>query len=179
MQDLIIRPAKIEDAQAMLDIYSYYVEHTAISFEYDVPSLEEFTNRLNSYLQEYACFVALIDEQIIGYAYGSKHRYRTAYQWSLESTIYLDSNFHSKGIAKKLYHQLFAELKNLGYYNVYAGVALPNPKSEFLHKSMGFREIGIFRNIGYKFDKWHDVMWLELFLQEHQDNPQIPVKLQK
>lgn len=171
-----IRLIKENDASSVLDIYKPYVLGTAITFEYNVPTLEEYLERIKVNTSEYPWLVCIQNEKIIGYAYASKFRYKTAYQWSPESTIYLSPEVHGKGIASVLYRTLFAILNLQGYFNVYAGVAIPNPKSESLHLALGFKEIGVFQNIGYKLGKWHDTRWFQLKLKEHTDHPSPPKK---
>lgn len=165
------------DASVVLDIYKYYVENTSISFEYEVPTLEEYTQRIKTNTQKYPWLVCLSNNTIIGFAYGSTHRYRTAYQWSPESTIYVAPNCHAKGIGRTLYDTLFSLLKLQGYYNVFAGVALPNEKSIGFHRAMGFEEIGIFKNVGYKHGNWHHTHWFQLTLNEHKSNPAPPIEM--
>lgn len=172
-----IRFIKESDVSALLNIYRPYVLDTAITFEYDVPTIEEYLERIKVNTAEYPWLVCTLNEKIIGYAYASKFRYRTAYQWSPESTIYLSPDVHGKGIAKILYRALFSILSLQGYFNVYAGVALPNAKSEGLHLTLGFKEIGVFENIGYKLGKWHDTKWFQLKLKEHVDQPATPSKV--
>ena len=160
-----IRLFKPKDIETMLEIYQYYVENTAISFEYQSPSLEEFRNRIETITKDFPCIVYEENGVILGYAYASKFKERMAYQWTTESTIYLKHDYLSKGIGRKLYSILFQILRLQGYYNVFAGITMPNPKSEYLHKNMGFNEIGTYQNVGFKSDKWHSVMWLSLDLQ--------------
>jgi L-amino acid N-acyltransferase YncA len=172
--NLEIRLISETDTQAVLDIYKYYVENTVISFEYEAPALEEYIQRVRTNSEKYPWLVCLFNKKIIAFAYGSTHRYRTAYQWSPESTIYLAPDFHTKGIGRILYETLFSLLKIQGHYNVFAGVALPNEKSVGFHKALGFEEIGIFKNVGYKHGNWHDTHWFQLTLQEHKLNPSPP-----
>jgi L-amino acid N-acyltransferase YncA len=169
-----IRLINEADAQAVLTIYKYYVDHTIISFEYEAPTLEEYIQRISVNTEKYPWLVCLNNNKIIGFAYGSTHRYRTAYQWSPESTIYIAPDFHTKGIGKILYKTLFEILKLQGYYNVFAGVALPNQKSIGFHQAMGFEEIGIFKKVGYKHGNWHDTHWFQLSLNEYKPNPTTP-----
>lgn len=169
-----IRLITESDASEVLEIYKPYVLNTIISFEYEIPTLEEYLHRIRTNTAEYTWLVCLKDNKIIGYAYASKHRYRTAYQWSPESTVYLALEFHRKGIARILYETLFSMLRLQGYFNVYAGVGLPNEKSVGFHKSLGFEEIGIFKKVGYKHGNWHDTHWFQLHLTEHIYNPTVP-----
>jgi phosphinothricin acetyltransferase len=172
-----IRLIKENDAAAILDIYKPYVLNTAITFEYDVPTIDEYSERIKANTSEYPWLVCTQNEKIVGYAYASKFRYRTAYQWSPESTIYLSPDVQGRGIAGVLYQTLFSILRLQGYFNVYAGVAIPNTKSEGLHLALGFKEIGVFENIGYKLGKWHNTRWFQLKLREHVDQPVPPGKI--
>ena len=167
----LITPA---DADHVLEIYKPYVLNTYITFEYNVPSPEEWKNKIEKITTKYPWLVCTYKEEITGYAYGSTHRDRTAYQWSPESTAYMSEKFHRKGIARILYETLFAMLKLQGYINVYAGVGLPNTKSEEFHKALGFTELGIFKNVGYKLGAWHDTKWFQLHLSPHTINPSPP-----
>lgn len=174
-----IRLITENDAPQVLDIYRPYVENTIISFEYEVPTATEFLERIRTNTSKYPWLVCLHHDKIIGYAYGSTHRYRTAYQWSPESTIYLSPEFHGKGIARILYETLFSLLRLQGYFNVFAGVGLPNEKSVAFHKAVGFEDIGIFRNVGYKLGGWHNTHWFQLALQELIKEPLVPQKIEE
>lgn len=174
-----IRLINESDAHYVLDIYKYYVENSIISFEYEAPSIEEYLQRIRVNTEKYPWLVCLFNNKIKGFAYGSTHRYRTAYQWSPESTIYIAPDFHTKGIGRILYKTLFEILQLQGYYNVFAGVALPNQKSIGFHQSMGFEEIGIFKKVGYKHGNWHDTHWFQLSLNEHTLEPKNPIELKE
>ncbi|HEY0677561.1 MAG TPA: GNAT family N-acetyltransferase [Chitinophagaceae bacterium] len=163
----IIRPIRLEDAKYTYEIYRPYVEDNITSFEYVMPSPEEWEARIGSITAEYPYVVCEHNNEVIGYAYGTRHRYRTAYSWSVESAIYVSEKFHSSGVARILYETLFALLKLQGYVNVYAGVGMPNDKSEKFHRSMGFYDVGVFKKIGYKFGGWHDTKWFQMHLIDH------------
>lgn len=169
-----IRLIHLNDAQATLEIYRPYVEKTIISFEYDAPGIEEWEARIKTITADYPWIVCEHNNEVIGYAYASRHRYRTAYSWAVESTIYLSEKFHHKGIASILYRTLFELLRLQGYVNVYAGVTVPNIKSEKFHLAAGFYDIGYFKKIGFKFGAWHDTRWFQLHLADHPDNPMMP-----
>jgi L-amino acid N-acyltransferase YncA len=175
-QEFKIRPITLNDAKATLEIYRPFVEKTIISFEYEAPSLAEWEERIKTNTNDYPWLVCAYKNEVIGYAYGSRHRYRTAYSWSPESTVYVSEKFHRLGIAKILYTTLFGLLKVQGYVNVYAGVGMPNVKSEEFHQALGFTELGTFKKIGYKFGAWHDTRWFQLHLTAHPDNPSLPKK---
>ena len=166
-----IRLVDKKDAEGILGIYAPYVRDTIISFEYDVPTLDAFSKRVENISEEYPWVVCLLGDRIIGYAYAGLYRSRRAYQWGVESTIYMEESFHGRGIARILYNTLFSILKIQGMLNIYAVISFPNEKSTGFHKSLGFSEIGIFKNVGYKFDSWHDVQWMDLYLGAHTGNP--------
>lgn len=170
-----IRLITTADAAAALNIYAPYVLNTAISFEYEVPTLEDFTHKIEKITAQYPWLVCEYDGEIAGYAYGSTHRDRTGYQWSPEVTVYLSEQYHRRGIARALYAILLDILRLQGYYNVYAGVLSSNLKSVEFHRAMGFEDIGLFKNIGYKLGEWHTNVWMQLHLQEHIDEPSVPV----
>lgn len=175
----LIRQVKAKDSKDILAIYAPYIEHTAISFETQVPSLVDFTNRIASISEQYPYLVYIIDGEIIGYAYASKHRERAAYCYDVDVSIYVLQAYHGLGIAGKLYSCLFECLNELGYYNAYAGIALPNEKSEFFHKKYGFSTVGVFHKTGYKFGKWHDIMWLQKTIREHENHPAPPASIKQ
>lgn len=165
--DIVIRTANEADAPAMLEIYRHYVQASTISFETEVPSAEEYIARVRKYLSGWACVVAEAgDGQLVGYAYGSSHRERAAYKWSVETTVYVAQGAQRGGIGRGLYADLMPRLAAAGYCNAYAGVALPNPESVGLHLAAGFQPIGTFPRVGYKFGQWRDVAWFHLVLRE-------------
>lgn len=176
MTNLKIRLATHHDIDRILAIYGHYVTHTAITFEYEVPTRDEMMQRMDVIQAKYPYLVALVDDEIIGYAYASDFRYKAAYQWSPESTIYLDHQFLGRGIGKSLYRKLFDILCKQGFYNVYAGVTLPNEKSESLHRKCGFTETGVFKNIGYKHGNWHSIAWFQQTLEPYVIEPPAPRK---
>lgn len=150
----------------MLAIYAPYVEASVISFEQEVPSIEEYAERVSKYLAGWGGVVAEVEGQVVGYAYGSAHRERAAYKWSVETTVYVQAGQQRAGIGRRLYQVLLPTLANAGYCNAYAGVALPNQASVGLHLAAGFVPIGTFPRVGYKFGQWHDVAWFHLPLRE-------------
>ncbi|KYC38921.1 GCN5 family acetyltransferase [Scytonema hofmannii PCC 7110] len=141
---------------------------TIISFELEPPSEAEFQKRIASYQQQMPWLVCEINSEVAGYAYANPHRTRAAYQWSVESSVYVGVNYRRKGIAKVLYTTLFQLLQLQGFYNVIAGIALPNQPSIAVHEAVGFSPVGVFHRVGYKFGKWHDVGYWELSLQPEQ-----------
>ena len=172
-----IRLIAEEDADEVLNVYQYFVDHTVVSFEYEAPTRDEYRQRIITTTEKYPWLVCLHDNNIIGFAYASTHRHRAAYQWSPESTIYFAADFHTKGIGRIIYETLFQLLKLQGFYNVFAGITLPNEKSVGLHMALGFKEVGVFRNIGYKQGNWHHTHWFQLDLAQHILDPPAPRKL--
>jgi len=160
-----IRPATDRDAVAVAAIYAPYVE-TAISFEETAPTPEEIAARIAKSRSRWQWLVAELNGEVVGYAYGSQHRERAAYRWSVEVSAYVGRDHHRQGIGRALYSALFAELAGKGFCNAFAGITLPNEASVKLHTSMGFQPIGTFRSIGWKFGRWHDVAWFQRKLRD-------------
>jgi L-amino acid N-acyltransferase YncA len=158
-ESFIVRPASRADAPALLAIYRPYVLGTAVSFELVSPTVEEFAARIAKVLPVWQWLVAEREGQCIGYAYGSRHRERPAYRWSVEVSAYVEPGHQRQGIGRTLYLQLFEALADKGFCNAYAGVTLPNEASVALHQAVGFRPIGVFPAVGRKFGTWHDVAW--------------------
>lgn len=162
----LIRPATEADAPALLAIYAPLVERTAVSFELQPPSTEQFAARIAKVIAGWAWLVAEVEGRCAGYAYGSVHRDRPAYRWSTEVSAYVSEDYRRRGIGRALYAELFEALKHRGYCNAFAGIALPNDASVALHRGVGFEPIGVFRRIGWKFGAWHDVAWFQRTLLE-------------
>lgn len=163
----MIRPVSKADAADILDIYSPYITDTVITFETEVPTIEEFAERIEYINNKLPYIVCEVEGRAVGYAYASKHRARSAYKYSVDVSIYVAPNYQNKGIGKTLYTNLFKMLNKYNYYSAYAGITLPNEKSIGLHKSFGFIEVGTYHNVGFKNGKWLDVMWLEKPLKEY------------
>jgi phosphinothricin acetyltransferase len=172
----IIRVATAADAAPILDIYAPYIENTSYTFETEVPTVDAFKERINTYLQNWPWLVCEVDEVIAGYAYGAKHRERTAYQWSLESSVYVHDDYHRGGVGKALYTALINILKLQQFRNVYAVINLPNDNSVAFHEKMGFEYFTVYKNVGYKLGKWKNVGWWQLQLNEYSFEPDPPIK---
>ncbi len=169
-----IRLATSKDSARLLEIYGPFVENTAASFEYTVPKEAEFEIRISSVLEKLPWLVCELGGKAAGYAYASMHKARAAYEWSVDTSVYVDPAQHGRHIGTALYTALFELLRIQGYINAYAGITQPNAKSEGLHASFGFVPIGIFHHVGYKFGAWHDVKRLELLLTELPEKPEKP-----
>lgn len=170
-----IRLAHKNDAAALVAIYTPYVENTAITFECKVPSVEEFANRIKRILEKYPYLVAEEDGAILGYAYASTYYGREAYNWAVELSVYVANENRGRGIGKQLYDKLEEILEQQGFVHFLACIALPNDASISFHKKRGYQQVAYFPKIGYKFDCWHDTVWLQKSL----DKPARPIKLFK
>lgn len=173
-KNIEIRRATLNDAEEILNIYSYYVEKTAVSFEYEVPTLKNFCERIKKISKKYPYLVAECEKKIVGYAYAHEFIPREAYKYSAELTIYLDKNFRRQGLGKKLYSSLEKILKEMGILNLYACVGSIEIEDEFLnhdsknfHEHLGFKIVGKFHKCGYKFNRWYDIVWMEKIIGEH------------
>lgn len=171
---LQIRDASAADAEACAAIYGPYVTGTAITFELEPPTAAEMAERITKAVATHAWLVLIDDGQVVGYAYGGPMKPRPAYRWSCEVSVYVSPTHHRTGAGRRLYDALFERLIARGYRTAVAGVTLPNPASEALHKSLGFEPIGIYRNIGWKHDSWHDVAWSQRPLAQLPDPPEEP-----
>lgn len=165
------------DAKEILDIYAPYIQNTSLTFETEVPGTDAFAERIGTYLQNWPWLVCEIDGVIAGYAYAGRHRERTAYQWSVESSVYIHDDFMRRGIAQALYAALFEILKKQGFNNVYAVINLPNDRSVAFHESCGFNYFTTYEQVGYKLGKWKNVGWWRLIINEFGDEPAAPLKL--
>jgi phosphinothricin acetyltransferase len=172
----LIRLATPEDAAGILAIYARYIETTSFTFETETPSVEEFAERIKNYLLIWPWLVCEIEGDIAGYAYATRHRERTAYQWCVESSVYIHDDFQRVGIARALYTALFEILKKQGFRNVYAVINLPNDKSVVFHESCGFKYFATYEKVGYKLGKWKNVGWWKLSLNEYGNEPEAPIK---
>jgi phosphinothricin acetyltransferase len=171
----MIRAAQKSDGEKILEIYRPIVERTAISFETKVPTLFEMENRIESISSKYPYLVFEKDGDILGYSYASQHRTRDAYRWSVDATIYVSEKNRGQKTGEKLYRKLFKILKDLGYFNVYAGITLPNDTSVGIHEKFGFSKIAHYNRVGYKIGAWHDVGWWELVLSNDRKKPFEPI----
>lgn len=171
-----IRLATPEDAAGILAIYAPYIQNTSYTFETEVPSVQEFAERIRSYLVNWPWLVWEEEGKVAGYAYGARYRERVAYQWCTESSIYMHDDFQKAGIGRKLYATLIEILKRQGFRNVYAVINLPNEKSVAFHEKSGFTHFATYEQVGYKLGKWKNVGWWRLVLNEFGDEPAAPVK---
>ena len=175
MKEILIRTATLADASELLKIYTPYVIGTAVSFEYEVPTVEEFKKRIKNTLQKYPYLVAEQNGEILGYAYASSFHTRAAYAWSVETSIYVRQDRKKLGIGRLLYAELERLLKQQNILNLYACIAYPEKEDEYLtkdsvrfHEHLGFKLIGEFHKCGYKFKRWYNIVWMEKHIGEHE-----------
>lgn len=177
--EITIRFAEISDAKTLSEIYKPYVLETAITFEYDPPSEEEFAARIAKTKKKYPYICAEIDGKIVGYAYVSDFVGRKAYEHSVETSIYVDKAYKKHGIGKKLYETLEKLMLEMNIYNLCACIGVPSGEadehldrnSEDFHFHLGYRYVGNFVKCGYKFGTWYDMIWMEKIIAEHPDIP--------
>ena len=169
---VIIRPAGPSDAPELLAVYAPYVRDTAISFEYTVPTPEEFRRRVEKTLERYPYFAAEREGQVLGYCYAGPFIPRAAYDWCAEVSIYLDPAWTGRGLGKALYQRMEQALLTMGICSMYACIGVPEAPDRYLtrnsaefHSHMGFRQVGFFKNCGRKFDTWYHMIWMEKTLQ--------------
>lgn len=172
--ETLIRDARMTDAERILAVYAPYVRDTAITFEYEVPSLAEFASRMERTMRRYPYLVLERGAEILGYAYAGPFVGRAAYDWCCELTVYLAPDARGGGFGRRIYQALEEKLRQMGMLNLYACVAYPQTPDEYLdrnsaefHKHLGFSPVGEFRRCGYKFGRWYDMIWLEKIIGEH------------
>ena len=168
MNDLIIREACLDDAERLAEIYSHYVINTAVSFEYEAPTAEEFRERIRRIKAKYPYLVCLKDGKIIGYAYAGTYSKREAYAWTVTTSIYVDRDHRRMRAGSALYAALEEALKKQGIVNLLAGVAYADKEDEYLtfdscrfHLKEGYTEVAHMKSVGKKFDRWYDLLWYQ------------------
>ena len=177
-QDITLRWATPEDAAALADIYAPYVRDTAITFEYEAPTAEEFRRRIRHTLERYPYFAAETEGRIVGYAYAGPFHARAAYDWDAELSIYVARDCRGAGVGRKLYTALEQALGEMHIRNLYACIACPPVEDEYLtldsvrfHSRMGYTTVGTFHRCGYKFGRWYDMVWMEKLIAPHDASP--------
>lgn len=166
--------ATLEDAGAIAEIYLPYVRDTVVSFEAAAPSVPEMRSRITGTLATLPWLVVTDSEGVKGYAYASPHRARDAYRWCVDVSLYLDTSIHGRGYGRRIHTALLNLLAAQGYVNAYAGITLPNQASVGLHEALGFTPVGIFREVGYKQQRWWDVGWWHRRLADPSGSPREP-----
>ncbi|WP_022930973.1 GNAT family N-acetyltransferase [Treponema bryantii] len=165
---LKIRDADINDAERLVEIYAPYITETAVSFEYDVPTVDEFKERIKNIKEKYPYLVCEKDGNIVGYVYASAYSKREAYDWTVGTSIYVDKKFRRMGIGSLLYSHLEEELKKIGIENLLAGVAYCEREDPYLtkdsykfHLREGYVMAGHLKDVGKKFDRYYDLLWMQ------------------
>lgn len=179
MHTVTIRPAVPEDTPALLAIYTPYVEHTAITFEYHSPTPDEFAGRIRRTLTRFPYLVAQAGGRPLGYTYAAPFKDRAAYDWAVETSIYVDESARRAGVGRALYHSLERVLAAQHILNLNACIAVPAGEddpfltwdSQRFHQRLGYHTVGRFRQCGYKFGRWYDMIWMEKFLGPHPQQP--------
>lgn len=163
-----IREVKLEDAERLAEIYSYYVQNTAVSFEYQAPSASEFEDRIRKTVERYPYIVCTYNDRVVGYAYAGAYSAREAYNWTATTSIYVDKDFRRKKIGSSLYSELETRLRKQGIVNILAGVAYSENEDEYLthdslnfHLKEGYTQVAHMKSIGKKFERWYDLIWLQ------------------
>ena len=173
-----IRTVRPEDAAELLDVYRYYVENTAVTFEYEPPTEDEFRARIVSASARYP-YLCIEDESgIRGFAFAHHFRERPAYDYGVEVTIYLRHDCRHKGLGRAIYTALEHELRRMGVRVLYACIAVPDGEdgklsmdSPRFHEALGYRVCGEFRNCGYKFGRWYTMVWMEKIIGDFPEKP--------
>lgn len=169
------RLATTADAAQIAAIYRPFCGDSHVSFETKPPDAAEMAARIEKITRQFPWLVAETESTVIsGYVYASPHRERAAYRWSTDVAVYIHPDFRGKGVGRTLYTALFSLLRRQNYFKAYAGIALPNPGSVALHRSMGFTPVGVFERTGFKAGAWHDVAWWQFALQPEQTPPPEP-----
>lgn len=176
---MTIRDARRSDVPAMLAIYAPFVEHTAVSFEYDVPTEAEFARRLEEHQAAFPWLVCEENGTVMGYAYAGRAFERAAYGWNAEISCYLAPELRGRGVGRRLYARIEEILTRLGYYKLFAVVTSANAPSVAFHRALGFRDAACFRNVGYKQGGWYDVLWLEKTLSDRPEPQCLPQNYEK
>ena len=170
-----VRPATVADAAACVEIYRPYVLDTAITFETDVPTVAEMADRIVDARVMHEWLVLEVDGAVTGYAYARQFNSRAAYQWSVETSVYLAQGRLRSGGGRMLYAALLRRLTERGFRRAFAGIAQPNDASNALHHAFGFRRAGHYRRVGWKLGAWHDVQWWQLDLPNDEADPPRPI----
>jgi len=170
----VVRDATAADAAACAVLYAPYVIDTVVTFETEPPTAEQMAERIAAAQRRHAWLVLEHDGAVVGYAYGGPYKERAAYRWSCEVSVYLERGRRRTGGGRALYEALFARLAERDFRTAVAGMTLPNPASEGLHRALGFEPVGVYRRIGWKHGAWHDVAWMQRTLASTGDPPAEP-----
>jgi L-amino acid N-acyltransferase YncA len=159
-----VREASSQDAAGCLAIYRPYVENSAVSWELDVPTIDEMAQRITVAANTHAWLVLESGDQTIGFAYAHAFNLHPAFQWSVQTGLYVADDHHRGGGGRTLYTQLLSRLGERGYRRAFAAITEPNEASNAFHRSMGFQDVGLYRRVEWKLGSWHDVAWMQVDL---------------
>ncbi len=171
VEKIIIRPVTEKDAEELVSIYGPYVLETAVTYEYEVPSVEEFRGRIENTIKNYPYLAAVEDGVILGYAYASTFHPRAAFRWSAEVTVYLRKDAHGRGIGRQLYEKLEEMLKKQNIQTLIALIADPNPESVAFHEKLGYHVAGRLTDCAYKLGQWRGMYYMEKFIEDREGEP--------
>lgn len=181
MTNLSVRFATPADAETLVAIYAPYIRKTAITYEYEVPSVAEFARRIETYSAKHPYLVAELDGIPVGYAYACPLGSRPAFDWAVETAIYIREDCKGLGLGRVLYEKLEAILKVMGIRTMTAAVASVDHDDPYLtdasirfHLRMGYTPVGTFHNAGCKFGRWYDLTWLEKSIGPYEMQPAHP-----
>jgi L-amino acid N-acyltransferase YncA len=172
---LTIRPARIDDGAAVADVYAPYVLKTAVSFEVEAPSAAVMGERIDTTIVTHPWLIAESGRAVVGFCYAGKHSQRAAYRWTVDVTIYVKEDIRRSGVGRSLYAVLLETLRRQGFRSAFSEIVLPNDGSIRLHETAGFRNIGVHKDIGFKFGRWHDIEYWRLGLSESSAPPSEPI----
>jgi L-amino acid N-acyltransferase YncA len=159
-----VREASSQDAAGCLAIYRPYVENSAVSWELDVPTIDEMAQRITVAANTHAWLVLESGDQTIGFAYAHAFNLHPAFRWSVQTGLYVADDHHRGGVGRTLYTQLLSRLGERGYRRAFAAITEPNEASNAFHRSMGFQDVGLYRRVEWKLGSWHDVAWMQVDL---------------
>lgn len=174
-ETLVVRPATVEDAAQIAAIYAPFVRDTHTSFESEPPDEAEMRLRITNTLRTHPWLVRARGGEILGYAYAAPYRARPAYQWCVETTVYVKEGLRRGGVGRSLYEALFQVLTQQGFRMAYAAIALPNAASAAMHEALGFEAIGVYKAAGYKLGAWRDVGWWQRVILPLDPQPRPPI----
>ena len=169
---MTIEKVTVGDAEELLKIYAPYIEDTAITFEYDVPTTQEFAERIKNISSKYPYIKAVVNGQIAGYAYAGCFKDRRAYDWSAEMSVYVQKGIHGKGVGTALYEKMEELLKKQHIVNLFACITHPNAESEAFHAARGYERKAHFEKCGYKMGQWWDIVWMQKIIAPHDEAPE-------
>jgi L-amino acid N-acyltransferase YncA len=175
MRSFLIRPATATDAEQIAAIYAPFVTDSHTSFETEAPTGTEIARRIRETQRTHPYLVAVSNEEVLGYAYATSYRARAAYQWCVETTVYVKSGLRRSGVGRSLYSALFSVLALQGFHMAYAAIALPNAASAGMHEAFGFEPLGVYRAAGFKHGQWWDVGWWQRAIRDMEAEPALPL----